>query len=175
MTMPPSQRSYLVGGLAGSLLVVICGYLAATLAMPFNMVFSCLACLAYVSCGLVAVWHYTNEYSLTLTGGKGSALGAKAGALAGAVAPALSYILQLIGILPGPAEALREMQNNSAMDPASIEMMQGFMEFFDGPFGLIFNIVLGMIFGTLLGLVGGAIGRGIWKLGDSPEDESEGM
>ena len=114
--MPPRVPSALMGGLAAALLVIIFNYLSSTGGFPPNPVYGCFACLSFLTCGLVAVWHYTTEHSLTLTGGQGVVLGLLSGVFAGVIAALVGYVLMALGALPGPEEMIEEMERSGLLD-----------------------------------------------------------
>ena len=160
--MPSKTSSAVVGGAAAAILITLLQVLQTSVHDAFGL----LACLSYVTCGMIAVWHYTQEYSITLTGRQGVKLGAYSGVFTAIVVTALNYLLIALGVLPSKEEALDEaMAEVEAAGGAGAEWVAGFIEFMYGVGGLL----LGLFLGVVLGLVGGAIGRAIWKKGeDSP-------
>ncbi len=178
--MPSKLPSALIGGLATAVLVI--GISVANGGASFNvggtpspaqMILGCLGCLVYLISGLVAVWHYTGQHSVTLTGSEGVLLGLFSGVLAGIIAAVLSYILVVIGLMPNPEEMMEEMRRTGMFDQPGGGTTEGIMELFSGPSGLVFGAVIGAIQGGILGLAGGAIGRAIWKKGESSESEAK--
>ena len=164
--MPSKLTSALMGGLAATLLVIVFNYLASTGGYPPNPAYGCLACFSYLVCGLVAVWHYTTEHSMTLSGSQGVALGVLSGIFAGAITALLSYLLMALGIMPGPEEMLEEMERSGLLDEAGGSFLVRIIEMMQGPAGLLIGIVQNSITGAIMGLVGGAIGRAVWKKGE---------
>lgn len=158
--MSSNTRSAIIGGVAGALIGVALQVLQHTANLDFlGYVF----CFSFVSCGLVAVWHLTNEEPVTLTGGEGVKLGAFAGVIAGALTAALSWLLTAAGVFPSKEEALGEaLAEAAAGGEAAIEFTTWLMDFLYGIGGIVFVLVIA----TLMGLVGGAIGRAIWKTGE---------
>ena len=151
--------SALIGGAAGAIIAVTFQVLQNTIS-EFLGIF---ACLSYILCGLIAVWHYTNEYSVTLRPPQSIRLGALAG-LCGAIVGSFLYILlQSVGVLPSNAEILEEAM---AVGDANAARIAEFMVSAGG-------IVVGTVIGTVMGLVGGVIGGAIWKKGDESEAEAE--
>src|SRR5690606_18851160 len=86
-------------------------------------VVNCLACLAYVGAGLLAVWHYTSTHQLTITGGKGAGMGALAGIVAAVVAQLIAFILSQLGLTPGMAEAIEQALQSRMMDPEQADQI----------------------------------------------------
>jgi len=162
--MPSNTTSALIGGLSTAVLVTLLNLLTLTGNVVIQTLLGCLSCLVYLCAGLIAVWHYTTEYSLTLTGRQGVTLGLFSGAIAGATAAIIQHALVMVGIMPGPEEAMAA--SGVSMDQPGMEVAKIMIEMMSGTTGLVITIVLGVIFGGLLGLAGGAIGRSIWKKGD---------
>lgn len=164
--MSEKNLSVLIGGLAGGLLAIL-------LTIPQNQFLGCLACLCYVGCGLVAVWHYTNTNSLTISGGEGAGMGALAGIVGGVVASLLGWLFRLIGLLPGAEEAIRQLEESGQldqMDESTAEFMYQLTEFSTG----IGGAVLGVVIALILGVIGGAIGAAVFKKGgDAPADAAD--
>ncbi len=157
--MSDRMTSALIGGLAG-------GLLATVLTVFQNPVLSGLACLCYIVCGVVAVWHYTGEHAVTLRSGQGVGLGALAGVAGGVVASLLGFFFRAVGVLP---DAMEELENSGAMEQMEGTPMLGFVEFMAGPTGMMVVTVLAIGFGTILGLVGGAIGAAVFKKGEAED------
>ncbi len=164
--MPSRVPSALMGGLAAALLVIIFNYLSSTGGFPPNPVYGCFACLSYLICGLVAVWHYTTEHSLTLTGGQGIVLGLLSGVFAGAIAALVGYVLMALGVLPGPEQMIEEMERSGILDQPGSSITKRMLEMTRGPIGLVVSVVQGSVSGAIMGLISGAIGRAIWKKGE---------
>ncbi len=156
--MSDKLTSALIGGLAG-------GLLGAVLTLFQNPVLNGLACLALIVAGMVAVWHYTGEHAVTLTGGQGVGLGALAGAAGGVISGLLGLFFRFVGVLPGPMEQLEESGAMDQMEGGAL----GFMEFMAGPAGQALGLVIGVVFGVILGLIGGAIGAAVFKKGEQEQ------
>ena len=157
--MPSYTTSAIIGGVAGALLAALFQIGQASVSEILGIV----ACLSYLACGLVAVWHYTNEHSATLTGGQGVKLGAYSGVFAGIVGALLGFLLKALNVLPTKEEALAEaMVEIEAAGGAGEAVATRMIEFMYGVGG----IAMGLVIAVVLGLVGGAIGRAIWKRGE---------
>lgn len=152
--MPSKTQSILLAGVAVGI--------AAALFSLIPVAGSCLACIAYICAGLLAVWHYTSTHQLTLTGGQGAGLGALAGIAAMIVASALGFLFSAIGLTPGWQELMMQQLEASGMDPAQQEEMA---ELFSSPLVWIGMFLLGLIIYAIVGAIGGAIGASIFKKG----------
>ncbi len=156
--MPSKTQSILIGG-------VITGVLGALVSfIPF--VGSCVACLLYLASGLIAVWHYTNTYHLTIPGSEGVKMGALAG-ITGFLTSALIGLAYWFAIgMPGIREFVeRQME---AQGQAGIEGMEEIMGIMDHPLVIVGFIAVSLLIWVILGLAGGAIGAGVFKKGDAP-------
>lgn len=161
--MSDKVQSVLIGGVAAAVLATL-------LSLPQNQCLGCLACLCYIGSGLLAVWHYTNTQSLTIKGGEGASIGALAGVVSGVVGGILGLIFRAIGLLPTAEEAIQQLEDSGQLDQAdeaTMELMYGIIEFFNGPGG----IVVGIIFAVILGVIGGAIGAAVFKKGSTTASE----
>lgn len=129
----------------------------------------CIACLAYLGAGILAVWHYTDRHQLTLKGGQGAGLGALAGVLAGIVAFVLQLLFQTIGLAPDWREAMEEGFANSNMDPAQIDEI---MQTMSSPLVMVGLVVVGLILNAVIGAIGGVIGASLFKKDAGPVTET---
>ena len=134
-------------------------------ASPVGIILGCLGCLVGLTSGLIAVWHYTGEHELTLTGGQGVKLGALAGVVSALAAFLLTRALVLMDVMPSADDMLNLLMENPAFDnpDANMDMVEWWIEFSMGWGGLL----VGLIFGPLFGLAGGAIGAAMFKRGDT--------
>ena len=168
--MPPRLTSVLIGGMASALVAILLS-VANALSNPgsqnpgLGIIFGLLGCLTMLTSGLIAVWHYTGEHELSLTGGQGVGIGAMAGIAYGVVSVVLSRILIMANVLPGPEDAIRQMEESGALDGPGADFAVMMVEFTMGWGAIIFAI----IFGVITGLIGGAIGAAIFKRG--PEED----
>ncbi|ACY48804.1 hypothetical protein [Rhodothermus marinus] len=128
----------------------------------------CLACLLYIGAGMLAVWHYTNAYRVTLPGGQGAVMGLLAGIVAALTSGVLSILLIRIGVLPDPIAAMEASGQLSQMPPEQAEMTVRVVRMLTGPLGLL----IGAVIGGLIGLIGGVIGAATFKKGPAEEDTS---
>ena len=120
---------------------------------------SCLSCIAVLGAGALAVWHYTDTYDLTLTGGSGAGMGALAGLVAGIASSLLSFLLVAVGVAPDPMAALEAAQAGGA------EMPQWLLDFYSGSTFYVVALVIGLVIGAIAGAIGGAIGAAVFKKG----------
>lgn len=158
--MPDKTQSILLAGIS-------VGIAAAVLAL-IPSIGGCIACLAYLAAGVVAVWHYTDRHQLTVRGGPGAGLGALAGIAAGIVAFLLQLLFQSVGLMPNWRVAMEQQFERSGMDPAQIEEIT---QMFSSPLVMIGIILAGLVIDAALGAIGGAIGASMFKRG--PETESD--
>lgn len=158
--MPNKSQSILLAGAAIGVAAPILGLIPG--------VGSCLACIAYILAGLLAVWHYTDRHHLTITGGQGAGLGALAGIVAMAIASILGFLFMSIGLTPPWREAFEEQLDASGMDPAQIDQ---FMEMASSPLFIVGFILLGLVIYAIMGALGGVIGASVFKKGDGFFDE----
>ena len=164
--MPSKLTSVLIGGLASALVGTLLS-VAGSLANPANAnpglgaILGLLGCLTMVTSGLIAVWHYTGEHELTLTGGQGVGIGALAGIAYGVIVTVLSRILMMAGALPTAEDVIQQMEETGAMEGPGAEFATMMVEFSMGWGAVVFSI----IFGVVTGLIGGAIGAAVFKRG----------
>ncbi len=159
---PDNFNSVLIGGTVIFVIGIV----------PFlNLINGC--CLGMLLGGGVAVWHYTNQYNLTLTSGEGFKLGALAGLLGGLAGLVVGYVLlALFDYQPGK-EALQElMLNIFGSDPATrAQMEESFREQSTNALSVsaiaIATITTAIIYPLFAGL-GGIIGASLFKKG-SPQ------
>lgn len=156
--MPSKSQSILLGGAAMGVAAAIFSLI------PVGPIGSCLGCIITIGAGVLAVWHYTTTYNLTITGGSGAGMGAQAGVVAAIVSALISFVLIAIGIAPDPAEAINQAIATGQMDEETGDMVRGFME---GPayYGIV--LVVSLIIGAIAGAIGGAIGAAMFQKGDA--------
>jgi hypothetical protein len=159
--MPSKTQSILLAGVAIGV--------AAALFSLIPMAGSCLACIAYLCAGLLAVWHYTNTHQVTITGGQGAGIGALAGIVAMIVASILGYLFMAIGLAPNWQDMMMQQLEASGMDPEQQEQMA---EFFSSPLVWVGFILLGLVLYAIIGAIGGAIGASVFKKGRDTFGES---
>lgn len=159
--MPGKTHSILLGGIAVGISV--------SLISLIPLIGSCLACLAYIVAGLLAVWHYTTTYSLTIPGGKGASMGALAGVVAAVVAQLVTFLLMAIGAAPSLPEAMRTALEGQNMDPAQTEEL---ISMFTSPAFMVGMIIVGIIIASILGLIGGIIGASMFQRGGDTGKET---
>ncbi len=147
----PRFTSVVLGGLAATVAVLLFSYLGSTGGFPPNPLYGCLACLSYMISGLVAVWHYTSEYSVTLSGGEGVKIGMFSGVTAGVLAAIVVFLLTVLGVMPGPEEMLEAMERSGMLDQPGAEFSVRMMEMFSGPLGFVISLVQGTVVGGVMG------------------------
>lgn len=152
--MPSKTQSILLGG--GAIGV------AAALLSLIPIAGGCLACLTCIAAGVLAVWHYTDTYNLTITGGQGAGMGALAGIVALVVSGLIGFVFQAIGLMPSFSEAFEQGVSQGNTDPEQAEQI---IEFITGPAGIATFIVVGLILYSILGMIGGVIGASVFKKG----------
>jgi len=171
--MPSKIQSLLIGGLLAAVtgvFIAVAGQVSGG-SDPVNPspilggIFTFLGCMAAMTSGFIAVWHYTNENELTLTGGQGVGIGALAGIIYGVGALLLSYLMVSIDVLPSPMETLERVRESGAFDAPGAEQAESVMQMMY-TWGIpIITVVMGVI----MGLIGGAIGAAVFKR-DSDEE-----
>lgn len=170
--MPSKTQSILLGGGVVGLLVGILSIATTSMqGSPIGSVVGCVACLTYIGAGLIAVWHYTNTYDLTIPAGQGVGMGALAGVVAAIVGILIGLLLRAIGLVPSPEEMMQAMERSGQFDEMSedqIEMTRNMMGWFMGPVGY----AIGVVVGALLGLIGGGIGAALFKKGGDTAPET---
>lgn len=157
--MPSKTQSILLAGVAIGV--------AAALFAIIPVAGGCLACIAYLGGGVLAVWHYTNTHQLTLSGGQGAGLGALAAVTAGIVATLLGYLFSAIGLTPSFQEMMQQQFAAGNMDPAQRDQI---LALFESPLVIAGMILLGLIINAIIGAIGGAIGASLFKKGRDPQE-----
>ncbi len=168
-SMNSKTQSILIGGLVAAVtgtIVQVASYFSGA-SDPTNpqqimgMIFGLIGCMVMLTSGLVAVWHYTTENELTLTGGEGVGIGSLAGIVYAVVGLALAWLLILLNILPSPQETMDMIRESGAFDAPGAEQGMVFAEMmvtWGGP-------AMAIVGGILMGLIGGAIGAALFKHG----------
>ncbi len=159
---PDNFNSVLIGGTVIFVIGIV----------PFlNLINGC--CLGMLLGGGVTVWHYTNQYNLTLTSGEGFKLGALAGLLGGLAGLVVGYVLiALFDYQPGKEELQELMLNIFGSDPTiRAQMEESFREPSTNALSVsaiaIATITTAIIYPLFAGL-GGIIGASLFKKG-SPQ------
>lgn len=161
--MPNKIQSILLAGAAVGVSAVIIGFIP--------VVGDCVACLLFLAAGVIAVWHYTDRHDLTLKGGQGLVLGAVAGLVAGAVQAVLERVFVGLGLKPGWQEEMQRSFDQSGMDPAQLEQIQGWLS---SPGAYIGIAAVALVMCAIAGGIGGVIGANVFKresdvLGEDPD------
>ncbi|MCY4158873.1 MAG: DUF4199 domain-containing protein [Bacteroidetes bacterium] len=173
--MPSKIQSILVGGLLSAVtgVIVAVAQQMSGASDPLNpqpvlgVIFGLLGCMVALSSGLVAVWHYTSENELTISGGQGVGIGVLAGIVYAVAAIALSWLLVAVGLLPSPEETLDMVRQSGAFDTPGAEQAEAITKIMV-TWGYL---VITAISGIVMGLIGGAIGAAVFKRGSEEEME----
>lgn len=159
--MPSKTQSILIAGVSMAVVAALVGF--------FPVVGGCLTCVAVLAAGLIAVWHYTDTYNLTITGGTGAGMGAAAGAVMTVVGILLGLVLAVLGLQPGFGEGRRQALQgleDSGLDPEQLDQFSGIIE--SAAFPLVI-VACTLVVYLILGAIGGAIGAAVFKKGgDAP-------
>ncbi|HEX8387142.1 MAG TPA: hypothetical protein VF576_13210, partial [Rubricoccaceae bacterium] len=122
--MPSKTPSIALGAAAYVVLTLGNAFLLLRGGMALQSLAGCLACLVVLAGPMLAVWHYTSTYRVTLLPGQGAGLGAVTGAVGAAVAGLIQQALMALDVHPDAAETIamqREQMLSQGMDPAQIE------------------------------------------------------
>ena len=160
--MPSKLPAILVGGVSMGLLIVFVRFIP--------LLGECLACLAIAAAGVIAVWKYTNDHRLTVSGGQGAGMGAMAAIVAGITDALVGLVLNMMGLAVGLG-AMRdqaiEALEQGGYDPEAIDMME---EIFQADWFIPAVLACSLLLYIFIGAIGGAIGAASFKKGG---DEGE--
>ena len=159
--MPDSKQSIILGAVV-----------AALLSTSYLGFINCLCCAGMIIAGLLTVWHYTSNNSLTVPPGKGAVMGMTAVAIGSFIAIFLNFILIQMGIRADVAimRAIVEIVGDN-IPPDQLDQMQEQIET-PATFGKHFlNGLIGVVVSAIFGAVGGAIGASVFKKGPKPGEE----
>ncbi|MDT0630514.1 hypothetical protein RQM47_09480 [Rubrivirga sp. S365] len=162
--MPTKFPSIAIGAAVYAVLSVLLTFVSQTGGFMAQTIGGCAICLAALAGPLVAVWHYTSTYSLTVPAGTGAGLGAGAGALGGVLSGVLTLVLQAINLLPSAEEQIartRSMMLEQGGDPAQVDQQIEMMSGFTGNPAV--GIVVAVVIGAVVGAIAGAIGASVFK------------
>ena len=171
--MPSKTQSILLGAALYTVLSLITGFIALNSGQVGQSLTGLLCCLVAIGSPMLAVWHYTNEYKLTLPAGPGAGMGALVVLIGGAVSYGIQRILQATGAFPTDEEIIERTRDQLAaqgLEPEQIEQFMGFAEMSSGVTGFLVNLVVAIV----IGAIGGILGAIIFKKGGSTEDHVEG-
>lgn len=167
--MPPKTQSVLLGAALYTVLSLITGFIALNSGQVGQSLTGLLCCLVAIGSPMLAVWHYTNEYNLTIPAGPGAAMGALVVVIGGAISYGIQRILQATGAFPTDEEIMertRDQLASQGMDAEQIEQIMGFAEMSSGITGFLVNLVVAVV----IGVVGGVLGAVIFKKGGTAEE-----
>lgn len=159
--MPDQKPSILIGAAV-----------SAVLSTSYLGILNCFCCAGVVIGSVVAIWHYTNRFDLTIEAGRGAVIGLIAAALGMLIALFLNFFLMKAGL--GGQEVVYDFIMGffaGVMDPDQMEMIEEQMEAqqeMQQNIGLGSYLVSGLLplfVASLMGAVGGAIGAAIFKKG----------
>ena len=175
METPSKTPSILLGAVVTGILGVI--FSIASQQYQWLGIISC--CLVPITGGILAVWHYTTTYELTIPGGEGARIGALTAFLGNILASILAVILSFVGIGHNPFSseaareaALQQLERQNLPPEAYDQALQQIERFTSPEFIFLFALV-GLIVYVLIGAVGGAIGSALFKQGDEATPSEE--
>jgi len=159
--MPSKQQSIILGGLVAGLLST--SYLG---------MINFLCCAGVIVGALVAVWHYTDTYELTIKAGQGAVLGLLAALVGWAIALILNFVLIKAGIRSDQIITQFFLDRfGDSMPPEQYDTLVDQMESPITLAGYLGNSLWGLI-SLAFGAAGGAIGAVIFKKGgDEPSED----
>ncbi len=155
--MPSKLQSILLGGATMGIAAAVFGL--------FPTVGACLGCLAFIGAGLLAVWHYTTTYALTITGGTGASMGAGAGVVGAVASSIIQALMALVGLAPSWADIQGEMMRGMEEGGVPPEQMETWRQVLESPLSIVGFVLCGLLLYAVLGAVGGAIGASVFKKG----------
>jgi hypothetical protein len=160
--MPSKQQSIILGGIVVTILST--SYLGL-----INM----LCCLGVLLGSMVAVWHYTETYEVTLKSGDGAKMGAMAAIFGLVVASILNYILVAVFDLRHD-QALAQYMLDMFGDSMPPEQYDQTVAEMNAPL-TIGKALQGMLWGLVafpaFGAIGGILGATMFKKGgDEPTE-----
>lgn len=162
--MPSKTQSILIGALFSTVLGTILAFVMASGGMAAVIAGTCSACLLAFAGPVVAVWHYTRTYRLTLAAGAGAGLGAITGVVGSVLSWAVTFGLRAADLLPSAMELQRRTQEVLGVDASQAPDMSG--SFFASPAG---ELVVGIVAGLIVGAIGGAIAASVFKKGEADD------
>lgn len=168
--MPTKTPSILLGALVTTVLGLFMAVMSFSGGTAGQYLSSLICCLTGIAGAGVAVWHYANTHKLTLKAGAGAGLGALAVAVGGLISYVITEALQAVGLFPTDAEIMEQQRQQllaQGMDPAQVDQGLQFAQTFQGPIGVVVNVIVLAI----LGAVFGAIAASVFKKGQTDYDE----
>ncbi len=114
-------------------------------------------CLFGAFAGMVAVWHYSNEYDITMKLGRGALIGF----LAGAGMVIISAILSKLWVLIDPSYAEKMMEASiEQMESMGLseEQLEAARERSEGGTSVLWNLIIGIPVFGILNLLTGMLG-----------------
>ena len=165
--MPSKTQSIVIGVGVSVVLGLLFGFLATSGGQAGQMIGGCGACLVAILAPMVAVWHYTSTYNLTIPAGQGAGMGAAVGAIGAIISALIQRLLIAMSVFPDPIENARRQLESQGMDPAQIEQAMSLAETLNSP---VIGLVAGLLIGALIGAIGGVLGAVIFKKGSEADD-----
>lgn len=166
--MPSKSQSILIGIGTSVVLGLAFTFVSSTTGTIGQSLAGCLTCLVWLAAPMVAIWHYTSTYNLTIPAGQGAGMGAVVGAGGGGISAILQQVLVSVGVLPDPVQQAREIYEAQGMSAEQIDQTMSMVEMFSGP---VMGIVVALVIGALVGAIGGAIGASVFKKGGADDYE----
>ncbi|GIV58505.1 MAG: hypothetical protein KatS3mg042_1418 [Rhodothermaceae bacterium] len=162
--MPDKQQSILLGGL-------LVGLLSTSYLGLINMI----CCLGVLIGSVVAVWHYTSTYELTIPAGEGATIGALAAVLGGVISLVLNFVLMKLGIRHDLVISQFMLERFAeSMPPEQLDQIR---EQMSQPVTLGTYLKqawygAGLIITAIFGAIGGALGAVMFKKGGALPEEA---
>ena len=171
--MPDQKQSILIGALVTALLGVLLAYFSQGGGQAAATVSGLVACCVPALAGsLMALWHYTDVYAVTLSTGEGARLGAVTAAVGSILSALLTYLLRFVGVFPDTEEQIemmREEMVDQGMSPEQIDQALEFSQNFMSPLAQVGFVIAAVFIYALVGAGGGALGSALFKRGgDTP-------
>ena len=146
--------------------ILIGAALVAVTSTSYLSIVNVLCCAGVIGGGVLAVFRYTTDNRLTITGGEGAKLGFMAALIGAVIALVLTFVLRSIGIRDDLAISNFMIDRfGDQMQPAQLDAMDAQMSQPVWKTMLSFTTLLGPVISGALGAVGGLIGASVFKKG----------
>ena len=160
--MPDKQQSIILGGLV-----------VAVLSTSYLSLINMICCLGVILGAVIAVWHYTETNSITISTGDGAKIGALAAAFGFIVATVVNYVL--IAFLDiRHDQAVGRMMLDMFKDSMPPEQYDEQLEVLNAPVTIgtvLMSAVWGLVLYPIFGAIGGLIGAKVFKKGGEEPTE----